>query len=84
MTSFVVHYRNLGHWDFVESDTGSRLFRLRGSGVRWFALDERPKRLLDKEFRSFTLTLAYITEELMHENLIPDGCGNNKLAEGNL
>ena len=76
MESFSVIYRNLCHWDFVSQKQG-RMFRLRGSGDSWLALDERVAPYPQFKFKTFTLALAFITEQLMHESLKPDGYGNN-------
>ena len=75
--SFSVVYRNYGHWDFVNQDHG-RLFRLRGSGDEWLAMDERERPYPVTKFRTFSLALAFICETLMFEHLVPDGFGNNK------
>lgn len=77
-SSFSVVYRNYGHWDFVNQK--GRLFRLRGSGGEWLAMDERQAPYPVTRFRTFTLALAFICEILMHEDLTPDKCGNNKPA----
>jgi len=71
--SFQVVYRNYGHWDFVTKR--GRAFRLRGSGCEWLAMDERNR--MATEFKTFSSALLFITERLMHENLKPDGHGNN-------
>lgn len=75
MKSFNVIYRNYGHWDFC-TDEG-RAFRLRGSGDCWSAMDERERPYPVTKFKTFSSALLFITETLMHENLIPDGYGNN-------
>jgi len=76
MESIQIIYRNYGHWDFYR-DGGGRLFRLRGSGIEWQAIDEMAAFHSTTTFKSFTLALAFITEALMFENLRPDGYGNN-------
>lgn len=76
MKSFRVVYRNFGHWDFVNQQ--GRAFRLRGSGSEWLAMDERDRPCPTTKFKTFTLALAFITESLMHEDLLPDSYGNNR------
>jgi len=72
-------YRNPGHWDFYSGPSG-RQFRLRGSGSTWYAIDERLPSHREVIFKTFTSALNYITEQLMFENLEPDGTGNNKVV----
>lgn len=84
MNNISIIYRNFGHWDFYQTqgEDTSRKFRLRGSGSEWSAVDERKASNGYITFKTFTCALAYITEQLMHEDLEPDGYGNNRPLNG--
>lgn len=85
MKGFSVVYRNYGHWDFysAEGRVSLRVFRLRGSGAEWFAMDEREAPYPVAKFKTFSSTILFITESLMHESLKPDpeSPGNNVLQQ---
>lgn len=80
MNNFSVVKRNYGHWDFL-GDKG-RLFRVRGTPGDWWAMDERAVPYPVTKFKSFGLCVAFVMNELMHEDLVVEylGSGNNKLA----
>lgn len=79
-TFFSVVKRNHGHWDF--NGENGRLFRVRGTPGDWWAMDERDKPYPVTKFKSFTACVAFITDELMYEELVAEylGSGNNKPA----
>lgn len=80
--NFSVIKRNYGHWDIC-SDKG-RLFRIRGTPGKFCVLDERAAPYPRTEFKTVTACMVFITDELMHENIVEDplGDGNNLPHEG--
>lgn len=80
---FSVVRRNHGHWDITTRK--GRLFRIRGEPGAYIAMDERAKPYPgSRGFRTLTSCMAFICDQLMHEDLqligsspaIIDSCGN--------
>lgn len=75
--NFSVVKRNFGHFDIVNKD--GRLFRIRGTPGDFWAMDERERPYPVTKFKTLTACMSFITDTLMHEELVADprGDGNN-------
>lgn len=69
--SFKVIWRNPGHWDIC-NPTG-RLFRVRGIPGKHIVIDERALDKSNLEFKTVSLCMAYICDEIMFEHLEANG-----------
>ena len=74
--NFSVIRRNYGHWD-INGD-GGRLFRIRGGPGKFLAMDEREHPHPTTEFKTLTAAMSFITDQLMFEEIVDAGSGNNK------
>lgn len=82
---FRVFRRNIGHWDIVGDN--SRLFRIRGGPGNYWVADERqtdPKKRKSYEFKTMSLAMAFICEELMFELIIAEGQEPQKIEAWNV
>lgn len=77
--NFSVIKRNYGHWDITNSERG-RVFRIRGTPGDFWAMDEREQPYPVTKFKTITACMSFITDELMHEEIVKDerGDGNNR------
>ena len=71
MKNFTVVNRNYGHWDIVDNER--RLFRIRGGPGKYWVSDERDRSIPSKYFKTVSVCMSYICDELMFELIVAEG-----------